>query len=301
MPGPARPEPASRCCSGPLGLLLGERGSADLLRTGAEELRVTGRFELTRPRLRHEVETVLGGHARRSGGDPRPAPEPQRPQPGLRQRSARRRRHAQAARQPSGGHPRSARERIAAPAGLSAPVARRLRQARQAARQTYLDGSRAGAGSCGRASPNCRPSRSSGSASWPCSRFERDELDAAALSSGRGRRTGPRARAPRPTPRGCRRSPRRVTPSCTRTKAPSSNGSASSATRRQTGRGSTPNWRRSCGGWKGWAPRSRTWPQTLAPAGPALGGGPRTSRRGRGTPSAPAPPGGEVPQADSTS
>src|SRR6059036_3026253 len=29
-----------------LGLLLGERGSAELIRAGAEELRVTGRFEL---------------------------------------------------------------------------------------------------------------------------------------------------------------------------------------------------------------------------------------------------------------
>jgi DNA repair protein RecN (Recombination protein N) len=32
---------------GALGLLLGERGSADVIRTGAEELRVTGRFELS--------------------------------------------------------------------------------------------------------------------------------------------------------------------------------------------------------------------------------------------------------------
>ena len=39
---------------GALGLLLGERGSGDLLRTGAEELRVTGRFELTSPEARHE-------------------------------------------------------------------------------------------------------------------------------------------------------------------------------------------------------------------------------------------------------
>jgi DNA repair protein RecN (Recombination protein N) len=43
-----------------LGLLLGERGSADLIRTGAEELRITGRFELSRPTLRQEVERVLG-------------------------------------------------------------------------------------------------------------------------------------------------------------------------------------------------------------------------------------------------
>src|SRR5262249_7844157 len=39
-----------------LGLLLGERGSSALLRTGAEELRLTGRFELTRAALRREVE-----------------------------------------------------------------------------------------------------------------------------------------------------------------------------------------------------------------------------------------------------
>src|SRR5215472_4386726 len=44
-----------------LGLLLGERGSSDLIRAGAEELRVTGRFELPRPGLRQEVERLLGG------------------------------------------------------------------------------------------------------------------------------------------------------------------------------------------------------------------------------------------------
>jgi DNA repair protein RecN (Recombination protein N) len=42
-----------------LGLLLGERGSAELLRAGSDELRVTGRFELTRPELREEVEHIL--------------------------------------------------------------------------------------------------------------------------------------------------------------------------------------------------------------------------------------------------
>src|SRR5262249_1013695 len=42
-----------------LGLLLGERGSPELLRTGAEELRVVGRFELTRPLLRQEVQAIL--------------------------------------------------------------------------------------------------------------------------------------------------------------------------------------------------------------------------------------------------
>src|SRR5205807_2685196 len=44
---------------GALGLLLGERGSADLLRAGADELRVTGRFELDAPQLRREVEQFL--------------------------------------------------------------------------------------------------------------------------------------------------------------------------------------------------------------------------------------------------
>src|SRR5881227_1273566 len=43
-----------------LGLLLGERGSAELLRTGADELRITGRFELPRPALRQEVHGILG-------------------------------------------------------------------------------------------------------------------------------------------------------------------------------------------------------------------------------------------------
>ena len=44
---------------GALGLLLGERGSADLIRTGADELRVTGRFELTRPGQREAAADIL--------------------------------------------------------------------------------------------------------------------------------------------------------------------------------------------------------------------------------------------------
>src|SRR5262250_1630050 len=42
-----------------LGLLLGERGSSELLRAGTEEIRLVGRFELVLPELRKEVETVL--------------------------------------------------------------------------------------------------------------------------------------------------------------------------------------------------------------------------------------------------
>src|SRR5438874_4961378 len=45
---------------GALGLLLGERGSVDLLRAGAEELRVTGRFELSTAELREAVAQVAG-------------------------------------------------------------------------------------------------------------------------------------------------------------------------------------------------------------------------------------------------
>ncbi len=44
---------------GAVGLLLGERGSADLLRTGAEELRVTGRFDLADPQVRRTIEQLL--------------------------------------------------------------------------------------------------------------------------------------------------------------------------------------------------------------------------------------------------
>src|SRR5262245_29856064 len=46
---------------GALGLLLGERGSADLIRTGTDELRVTGRFDLARRDLRRQVEAVVEG------------------------------------------------------------------------------------------------------------------------------------------------------------------------------------------------------------------------------------------------
>src|SRR5438067_936660 len=44
---------------GALGLLLGERGNADLIRTGADELRVSGRFELTRPGQRALAADIL--------------------------------------------------------------------------------------------------------------------------------------------------------------------------------------------------------------------------------------------------
>ncbi|HVS39758.1 MAG TPA: DNA repair protein RecN [Gemmataceae bacterium] len=44
---------------GALGLLLGDRGSTDLLRAGADELRVAGRFEIETPQRRKAVETVL--------------------------------------------------------------------------------------------------------------------------------------------------------------------------------------------------------------------------------------------------
>ncbi|HYT93921.1 MAG TPA: DNA repair protein RecN, partial [Gemmataceae bacterium] len=44
-----------------LGLLLGERGSSEMLRAGAEELRITGRFELPRKEIRREVERILNG------------------------------------------------------------------------------------------------------------------------------------------------------------------------------------------------------------------------------------------------
>src|SRR5829696_40227 len=45
---------------GALGLLLGDRGSSELLRAGADELRITGRFELETRDVRAEVERVLG-------------------------------------------------------------------------------------------------------------------------------------------------------------------------------------------------------------------------------------------------
>src|SRR5436305_13574960 len=44
---------------GALGLLLGERGSVELLRAGADELRITGRFELSGDAVRSEVERIL--------------------------------------------------------------------------------------------------------------------------------------------------------------------------------------------------------------------------------------------------
>ena len=44
---------------GAIGLLLGERGGADLIRTGQEELRVTGRFELTRPEQKQAAAELL--------------------------------------------------------------------------------------------------------------------------------------------------------------------------------------------------------------------------------------------------
>src|SRR5258708_7967900 len=46
---------------GALGLLLGERGSVELLRTGADDLRVTGRFDIEDAAVRAEVERILDG------------------------------------------------------------------------------------------------------------------------------------------------------------------------------------------------------------------------------------------------
>jgi DNA repair protein RecN (Recombination protein N) len=43
-----------------LGLLLGERGSSELLRAGADELRISGRFELPGAEAQREVKNVLG-------------------------------------------------------------------------------------------------------------------------------------------------------------------------------------------------------------------------------------------------
>lgn len=44
---------------GAIGLLLGERGSAELIRAGQEELRVVGRFDLTRPEQKAAAEAIL--------------------------------------------------------------------------------------------------------------------------------------------------------------------------------------------------------------------------------------------------
>jgi DNA repair protein RecN (Recombination protein N) len=44
---------------GAVGLLLGDRGSADLIRSGADELRVTGVFELDHPAIRANVADIL--------------------------------------------------------------------------------------------------------------------------------------------------------------------------------------------------------------------------------------------------
>src|SRR5207244_8974582 len=44
---------------GALGLLLGDRGSSELLRTGTDELRITGRFELEATENRAEIERIL--------------------------------------------------------------------------------------------------------------------------------------------------------------------------------------------------------------------------------------------------
>src|SRR5947207_12866761 len=41
---------------GALGLLLGERGASELIRSGADELRVTGRFELDTLSVRKDIE-----------------------------------------------------------------------------------------------------------------------------------------------------------------------------------------------------------------------------------------------------
>src|SRR5437764_958008 len=90
-----------------LGLLLGERGSAELLRAGADELRITGRFELTRPELRArgagQRRPAAGRVGRADAGARAPGPRPvahgvrrQRLRPPLRRGGLRRRAARQA-------------------------------------------------------------------------------------------------------------------------------------------------------------------------------------------------------------
>ena len=71
-----------------LALLTGARASADLIRTDAETLTVTGTFEGADDTVNAALEEAgLDGRRRRAGGAPRD--QPLRPQPRLRQRSAR--------------------------------------------------------------------------------------------------------------------------------------------------------------------------------------------------------------------
>ena len=192
---------------GALGLLLGERGSADLIRAGADELRVTGRFELTRPELQRR---------RRE----RPRTGPRRGELILVARRLTRTGRSQAyvndqpvsvgtlkqARRMLGRHPRPAREPFAAPAGLPAPAARRLRQAGRGCGPTYDEAA------------DQVPRRSAGGShdlsakrERPAARTEPDPLRARGTGrrppqSRRAGRTGPRARPADARPGPCRSS-----------------------------------------------------------------------------------------------
>lgn len=61
-----------------LGLLLGERGSTAVIRGGAEEVRVTGRFELARPELLRDVARILAGSGQEFRSLTRTAPRSRR-------------------------------------------------------------------------------------------------------------------------------------------------------------------------------------------------------------------------------
>jgi DNA repair ATPase RecN len=68
-----------------LGLLLGERGATDLIRAGAEELRIVGRFELPNPGAAPCGGAYPGQPRGGRPGHPDAPPEPGRAQQRLRQ------------------------------------------------------------------------------------------------------------------------------------------------------------------------------------------------------------------------
>ena len=191
---------------GALGLLLGERGSADLLRAGADELRVTGRFELDDAGAAPRGRGAPRRAARRGRDHPGAAADAGRPQSRLRQRPAGRRGHAQPDRRPAGGRPRPARKRIAA---CSRPISCNCSTPSAAwnDRGKPIWNRPRRCASCGSRFAALSAARQQRQRELALVRFEREELDQANLEPGELGRLGPRARTAgqRPESAGVRR------------------------------------------------------------------------------------------------
>ena len=248
-----------------LGLVLGGKASADLVRAGKKEARAAAVFVVEDDALRSELEGILGGSVDEDGADHHAPGLGAGAELGPGERDARDDRHPPAAGRAPGGYPRPERGAGTARSRTPARAARRLRRPGRAA-GGVSPGQRPRTTSCGRGGrpSSTRPRRGRGSGrcssssatSWP-----RPIPGWASTTSSFGSRTC------WPMPRRCGRRPREATTSFTRPIIPPR--SCSSGWRAP----SSP-WRTRCPSWpspsrpcSGSPTRLARWPTDSASSG----------------------------------